>query len=134
MKQLLLFPLLFLIGLGGTPDAMQTEASDISHFRTMLESRNIVYLVSPDADVDNLVSEPSLRAMVNAIPVHSEAELHTYELLLRPDAILLHESALDFVDTTWLQEQYQAGIVIVAFDMAPQTFAELLDIHLTMPH
>lgn len=82
--------------------------------RTLADYR-IAYLISSEAALaDSWVSPERLTADAPTLEIaHSWDELlylHTQESL---DEVIIHSSALGFVDTVWTQSAYRLGIVII---------------------
>ena len=102
----------------------QDETQDVSDLE--LSGYNLVYLVTDDSDISSSPHYADVLQTFGVQEINSMREVETYESALQIDAVFIHPSALDFVDTEWLQQAYANGVVIVAFNIPPEQFAHLV--------
>jgi hypothetical protein len=63
----------------------------------------------------------------HAQPLDSWEDVLFYDDLLPIEALIIHPSALTFIDQKWTAEAYKRGVIFAAFNLPSQDFAEIVD-------
>lgn len=87
---------------------------------------NIVYFIAEDATVDPMISPDAIQERFNTDIVHTWQEVLFYDDLLGIDGFIIHASVIDMIDSMWLTHEYNQGLVLTAFDVPAEIFADLI--------
>lgn len=124
------FILLIIVCFGVIATSAQRRDIDYDAYETLARAKldfyNIIYLIEDGIETNPDLTATNMRKIVHATPLHSVQEIETYEYLLQPHAIIIHPSAIDFIDKDWLQAHYLNGVIITAFNTPPDVFADMI--------
>jgi hypothetical protein len=89
---------------------------------------NIVYLVDRTAELDEAISLERIEEYFHAQPLDSWEDVLFYDDLLPIQAMIIHSSALPWIDQEWTAEAYKRGVIFAAFDIPAEDFARIVGI------
>jgi hypothetical protein len=89
---------------------------------------NIVYLVDRTTELDEAISIERIAEYFHTQPLDSWEDVLLYDDLLAIEAMIIHSSALPFIDQEWTAEAYKRGVIFAAFDLPSQDFAEVVGV------
>lgn len=98
-----------------------------TRFRDALAQYNIVYAVDVEkVNTGNSLAPGNVQNTLGAQVVVNVTEMKRIADIAKLDAILLHQSAMSFIDQKTLIQAYQNGAIIVAFNTNGEQLANLL--------
>ncbi len=87
---------------------------------------NIVYFIAEDASTSDYASPDWIQEQLSVDVIHSWEKLLFYDDVLRIDSLIVHNSAVEMVDSDWLTDPYNRGLVLTAINMPATIFADLI--------
>jgi hypothetical protein len=104
--------LILLLLASGCTD-IETWLGSVQSARTVLQDYRIVYAIAPNALPDNHVVAPEkIRRDMGAMVANDWESALAADTLFPIQLLIIHQSALPFVDKAWVQAAYGRGVVI----------------------
>lgn len=102
-----------------TEAGVPTPTLDVSFYQNdHLKAHRIAYLIAPDTvDRNYILSPEGLEAGFGAVIIHDWPTL-LWENAKEPfEAVIIHRSALSFIDASWVATAYRSAVVIALIDI-----------------
>lgn len=99
--------------------AVPTPTLDVNFYQNdALKAHRIAYLIAPDTvHRDYVLSPEGLEAGFGAVIIHDWPTLLQENAKEPFEAVIIHKSALPFVDASWVTTAYRSAVVIALIDI-----------------
>jgi hypothetical protein len=87
----------------------------------------IVYLIAEESQGDTVDDTVAISARFEVVTLHEWDDYLQFERLFPVEALILHPSALDFVEDDVITAAYERGVVISVLNISNERLVELLD-------
>ena len=104
----------------------QDDLTDKQEFLTTPLPTSIVYLVNADNVDDEISQAAAVEERFDAVIFHNYEDFEYYRSLFLVEAIIIHPSALEFLDHELLREAYDSGTVVTMLNISSELTADLL--------
>ena len=132
MQKILKLLLILSLLLAGVPLMAQQSSTepDVSTREDTLTTElppTIVYLITEESQGDAVDNAAAISERFEAVTLHEWDDYLQFERLFLVEALILHPSALEFVDDKVITAAYERGVVISVLNIPNKRLVELLD-------